>query len=42
MKCEVCGDDFLDDELPWGMCEDCQDDFDRNSLEEKLEEIGII
>lgn len=42
MKCETCNHDYPDEQLPWGMCEDCQDDFERKTLEEKLEDIGII
>ena len=42
MKCERCGDEYPDEEMPWGLCEDCFDVLSSKDLEEQLEDIGIL
>ena len=42
MKCEECKDEYPVEDMPWGLGPDCWDNFDRQTLEEKLEDIGII
>jgi hypothetical protein len=35
--CKVCKDKYAPEDMPLGLCPDCQDDFDSNDLENKLE-----
>lgn len=37
-KCSKCGEVPLEDHEGFGMCEDCQADFDALDAEEQLEE----
>ena len=40
--CKECKEDYRPEELePYGLCPDCYDNFDRQTLEEKLEDLGI-
>lgn len=38
MKCKKCQEDYPAEDMPFGRCADCQDDFDSMDLEDRLED----